>query len=93
MTENDEYVKRNIGRLPWWVTSRMVEDLGHAPNDDELFWFVPQAPPLLVRALRRGGKGHRGKLDGVPPDLFASSYVRRAIERWGRRTSRFRDDE
>ena len=83
-TENDTFVKENIRRLPWWVTPRMLESIVPRSSGCAYLWMVPDCR-FMVRRLKRGKKGHRGKIPAVPFDVFGSSTIRNAIERWGMR--------
>jgi hypothetical protein len=79
VSDDDEWVARNIGRLPWWVSPRMIEErVGDIENeDDDRLWLVQENP--RVGALRRGGKGHSGKgPDDWAIDLFYSKAIRKA---------------
>lgn len=82
-TDNDRFVKENFRRLPWWVTPRMLESIA-CPGGCAYLWMVPDCR-FMVRRLKSGKKGHRGKIPDVPFDLFGSSTIRSAIEMWGMR--------
>ena len=81
-TEDDRFVKQNFRRLPWWVTPRMLDPDVHWSDDSVYLWMVPDCR-FMVRRLKNGKKGHRGKIPEVPFDLFGSAAMREAIERWG----------
>lgn len=83
MSENDVYVQKNLRRLPWWVMPRMMEQGAYWSDDSVCLWAIPGCR-MSVRRLRKGRKGHRGKMRPTSAELLPSTSVRKAIERWGR---------
>jgi hypothetical protein len=81
-TENDTFVKENIRRLPWWVMPWMIYGKTLFSDRSLYVWNIPGCR-MLVRRLKRGKKGYRGKLYPKSIEIFSSTSVRKAIERWG----------